>query len=178
MNDEELVERTLAEIDRAHDARRDGHVRAALSEVAGRGARRWSLRPRVAVLAALAIAATAALVTWGVMRATAPEEPLAFGQSVAEPGGGWIARDARGRVSEIQSAPPRADGRPDGERLLFRAGRLARVERWRDGVQHGVAVDFDARGFVSAIRHWDDGREAGPWIELDADGRVRASGVR
>ena len=84
-----------------------------------------------------------------------------------------VRYDELGRVAEIGA---RAGDAYDGERLVFRAGRLIRSEHWRDGKLDGVVVDYDGSGRVVRIATWVAGVASGPWLELTPDGRVKASG--
>jgi len=128
-----------------------------------------ALRPRrfggSAVAAfALAGAAAAALVTWVLTRPPADGMPEAFGGGLtaAPPPDPSVKRDARGRITEIA-----VDGAADGERLVFRAGRLSRVEHWRQGRLDGVVVDLDGSGRVVRVETWSRGERVGPNLELD-----------
>lgn len=159
--DDTFIATTLARLDAAHEERQLEHVRAAL---------RAPRRPRwsTVALVALAAAAMAALVTWGLVRSDEPEAPFTFGEPARTVGDGPdVTRDAAGRLVAVN-----AQG--DGERLVFRAGRLARIEHWKGGALDGVVVDLDARGFVVSIRRYQAGVEVAPAVELDPDGRVRA----
>ncbi len=166
---------------------------AARDEDAREGIRRAILRERVArgrraivwATAASAIIA-AGLAGWFLGRGNAPAnmgDGYAFdGGASGEvpavpgvPGGAEIERDPRGRIAEIRRV---VDGGYDGERLIFRSGRLIRTEQWQKGKLDGVAVDYDAEGRVVETRTWVDGVERGPWVRFDAQGKVEASGVR
>ncbi len=162
LENERFVAAAMARLDEAFEDQELRYVRAAL--------RPKTVRVRTLVWSLVAAAAVAAVATWGALSLTESERPMAFGDAVGMITTGEITRDGRGRIAQI-------DG-PDGERLIFRGGRLVRVERHREGVLDGVSVDFDARGFVAAIRSWRAGVEAGPWVELDETCRVRASGER
>jgi hypothetical protein len=162
LENERFVAAAMARLDEAFEAQELRYVRAAL--------RPKTVRVRTLVWSVVAAAAVAALATWGALSVGASERPMAFGDAVEMVATGEITRDGRGRIARV-------DG-PDGERLIFRGGRLVRVERHREGVLDGVSVDFDARGFVAAIRSWRMGVERGPWVELDESGRVHASGER
>ncbi|MCC6621697.1 MAG: hypothetical protein IT385_10610 [Deltaproteobacteria bacterium] len=111
----------------------------------------------------LAAAAATALVTWSLAGSADPA-PAAFdgGLTAAPPADPSVKRDARGRISEIA-----VDGAVDGERLLFRAGRLLRVEHWREGRLDGVVIDLDGSGRVVRVETWSRGERVGPNLELD-----------
>jgi len=101
------------------------------------------------VATALAAAAVAAVVTWLALGGAAPR-PTAF-----DGGGGTIAGagpsvrlDAHGRLAESEI---------DGERLIFRSGHLVRIERRVDGALHGDVVDLDGAGRVVRIERWRNG---------------------
>jgi hypothetical protein len=89
--------------------------------------------------------------------------------------GAEVVRDARGRIAEIRK---KNAGELDGERLLFRSGRLIRTEQWRAGRLDGVTVDYDAHGRVVATESWVGGEARGPWTRFDAEGKVEATGNR
>ena len=118
---------------------------------------------------ALAAAVVASFATVIAMRSG--EAPAALdGGADARPDSTALVRyDALGRVAEIGA-------RDEGERLVFRAGRLIRSEHWRDGKLDGVVVDYDGSGRVVRIATWVAGVASGPWLELTPDGRVKASG--
>ena len=174
-DDEQFIATTLSRLDDAHAARRDRHVQVALA--------RRPLSRRTFVTSLLAAAAVAVVATWGVLSATRGEVPLAFGEVVTPVSASDVLRDGHGRIAAIGPDVVRTDGdagatRPsvvpsDGEHLLFRSGRLIRIEHWKDGALDGVSVDLDARGFIVAMRQWRAGREIAPALELDADGRPR-----
>lgn len=161
-SDEAFIVSTLARLDAAYEEKQLDHIRKALGPK--------TLRMRTVVMAVVAAAAVSMLATWAVMRVSAPEIPMAFGGAVVAPTPAGITHDHNGRIASI-------DG-PEGQRLLFRGGRLVRVERLQNGGLDGMVVDFDARGYVANIRTWVGGVERGPWLELDESGRVRASGER
>jgi len=162
LENERFVAAAMARLDEAFEEQEQRYVRAAL--------RPRTVRVRTLVWSVVAAAAVAALATWGTLSLAASERPMAFGDAVEMVAVGEVTRDGRGRIAQV-------DG-PEGERLIFRGGRLVRVERHREGALDGVSVDFDARGFVATIRTWRAGVERGPWVELDESGRVRASGER
>lgn len=161
-SDEAFVASTLERLDAAYEERQLDHIRKALGPK--------TLRLRTVVMAMVAVAAVSILATWAVTHTSTPERPMAFGGAVGAPTPAGITRDPQGRIASIEG--------PEGQRLLFRGGRLVRVERLQNGGLHGMAVDFDARGYVANIRTWVGGVERGPWLELDESGRVQASGER
>lgn len=134
------------------------------------------------VLAAAAGALLAVGVTLALRSGSAGdgvEAPRAFdggaGVGPVEPGGGGageVRRDGQGRIAELVTR-----GSGGEERLIFRSGRLVRVEQLRGGKVHGMAVDFDGAGRVVAVKTWVDGVERGPWLELGPSGLVERSGV-
>lgn len=142
---------------------------------------RRARRPRLTTaLVALAAALLAAVVTYAVTRPAAPpstEEALALdgGSSGGTAGTAVLARDAEGRPTELVR---RIGDRLDGERILFRAGRVIRIEHYRDGVLDGPTLDFDGLGRLVALRTYAAGVERGPYLEVGPDGQVRASGER
>lgn len=155
-DDQRFIDETLALLETAHATRRD----TALSDAFPAPRRR-----RLPILLiALAAAILAAVVTWAATRPSShepgpmSEQPFAFDGNAtphaphaAEPD---VTRDAHGRLSVIGHE---VDGRPDGERLLFRSGNLIRIEHWRAGKLHGVVIDLDADGRVIATELWNDG---------------------
>jgi len=143
----------------------------------GLGPRRFGW-PMVLGLALVA-ATLAALVTWNKMSSPddASSTPAAFDGGLRKDGEAWteglvgapasdpsIKRDARGRISEIA-----VDGAADGERLIFRAGRLLRIEHWRGGHLDGIVVDLDGSGRVVRVETWLAGERVGPSVELDPE---------
>lgn len=102
---------------------------------------------------ALAAAAVAVVVTWLALRPSA-EGPAAFdGGSGPMPRADQAVRlDARGRLAESEI---------DGERLIFRGGRLIRIEHRKDGVLDGEVVDLDGAGRVVRIETWSQGKLTG-----------------
>lgn len=183
--DDPFVEAMVRDLERRHEAFRDRRLEAAAATVRDRGARArpggrapW---PGYALAAALA-----GFATWGVLKVTgafAPvEDAMAFAGATTEavplrdsPVIESIRRDERGRLGEIER---RVDEVLDGERILFRGGAIARIERWKGGRLDGVVLDFDARGRVARMRTYRAGVEQGPWADYDERGLVRASGVR
>ena len=174
--DDDAVARTDATLERVGAKLR----RAGGSDLGhpGAPATRSPLREPVTWLFGLGLAALAAALAVFVVRPSAPVDdpaPAAFvrpGAATPADADALLSYDAHGRVREI--AP--SDGQ--GERVVFRAGRVIRIEHLRGGQLDGVAVDFDADGGVVAVRTWSQGREAGPWLELDGHGRVTAKGER
>lgn len=129
-------------------------------------------RPRMPLVwAALAGALVAAAITWLLVRDTAPTEVAAFdGGAASEVGDEVIVRrDKHGRLAEIARPLDPSGAHHDGERLLFRAGRLIRSEHWRSGVLDGVAVDFDGTGRVVRMQRFVGG-VAQPAMTLDVNG--------
>jgi len=173
-------DRMLARLASAAEARHDAGLEAAADALRGSRIRaevRSPLRAPVTWLFALGMAAAAALVTFAVLSPDAGSPPDEPPYTFVRPGGPGpapnvdIALDARGRLAAV--SPP--DG--TGERLVFRAGRVIRIEHLRGGQLDGVTVDFDADGGVVAIRTWVAGQQRGPWIELDGHGGVKAQGT-
>lgn len=128
------------------------------------------------VLAAAAGALVATGVAVALSAGSGGERPSAFDGGVGlAPGGeraSEVRRDGEGRLVEVLTR-----GTAGEERLLFRSGRLVRVEQLRGGKAHGMAVDFDGSGRVVAVRTWVDGVERGPWFEVAPSGVVERSGV-
>jgi len=132
-------------------------------------------------LTALAAGLLAAVGTYLLTRpAEAPRDDAFALDGARGPGAAttmlpWIRTDTQGRPAEIAR---RVDGRLDGERVLFRAGQVMRIEHYRAGQLHGPALDFDGLGRLVALRTYEAGVERGPYLELSPDGAVRASGSR
>ena len=143
----------------AEEAERDrdeaiGQAFRALGAGRRRGTRAgWS---RIAAIAAVA-AAVAAFVTWVAMGGLAGDGgPIAAfdgGGGEARAGASEVRLDAAGRLEETVT---------DGERLVFRAGRLVRIEHVRGGVLDGVVVDLDGRGEVVRVETWRAGARVPP----------------
>jgi len=145
------------------------------------GAASHPARPRrfgwPSLVAAVVIGATVASAAWLISRTSPGPTPMAFdgGLAAASPADGpTVSRDEQGRVSAITTL---VDGRPDGERVLFRAGRVVRIEHWQSGRLHGVATDFDGAGRATRIETWHQGALQGPSLDLDAELRPRAPGA-
>jgi len=128
--------------------------------------------------AALAFGAiVAALAAWLISRASPAPLPMAFDGDLAPAlpaSGPTVSHDEQGRVSSIATL---VDGRPDGERVLFRAGRVVRIEHWQDGRLHGLVTDFDGAGRATRIETWHRGALQGPSLDLDVELRPRAQGT-
>jgi len=92
-------------------------------------------------------------------------------------GGGEGVDEAAVAHEDVADGVAPGGGVAGEERLLFRSGRLVRVEQLRGGKAHGMAVDFDGSGRVVAVRTWVDGVERGPWFEVAPSGVVERSGV-
>lgn len=176
-------QRLLARLSSAAEARYDAALEAAAdalredSTAKHEPARRRSpLREPVTWLFGLGLAAAAAIATFALISPSSGdgETPYTFVRPDERPTSPTAAvqLDPRGRPAAID--PP--DG--TGERVLFRAGRVIRIEHLRDGQLDGVAVDFDADGGVIAIRTWSAGEERGPWLELDGHGAITKQGTR
>lgn len=182
--DAAFVDRVMTTVDQHHLAAREATLERVLADLApkrahdpvlpfaGQTARsRWLTRQ---VFVAVALAASlAAVITWVATQPGAPESPFAFGGNPTAGAVADIERDAHGRIAAIGQT--RA-GKPEGERLVFRAGQLVRIEHWRNGVLDGVTIDLDARGRIVQSRTWVEGRPRGPWVDFGEDGGVRASG--
>ncbi len=164
-DDDTFVSELQAELGRQYDARRDLRI-----AVAAR--RRFDRSHGLVALAALVLGAIAASVVWWL--GARHEEAAAFGERV-QVGQAELVRTDDGGLVEIRRGP---EGAYDGERVIFRGALVGRIEHWRAGKQHGVALYFDARGRVVRMSTWEQGVERGPWIEYDEHGRERASGVQ
>lgn len=175
----ELEARALERLAEASDERHQRGLAQAAAALRRRRAPRSPLSsPLTWTLAALA-AAAAVLLTLALMPSAGDlEVPAAFAPTPPPPHAVPvdIRYDDRGRLSRI--APATETPPADGEHLIFRAGRLIRVEHYRKGVLDGPAYDFDADGGLVAIRTWALGVERGPFIELDGKGQLVNSGVR
>lgn len=162
----------IARVDKAiaerHAAEREARLADAVARE--RPVRTWSTKN--VVLALVLAAALAALVTWLTVRPPNAETPFALGEHAPIPDA-EIERDPQGRIAAIGQT---LAGKPDGERLVFRAGHLIRIEHWRDGALDGPAIDLDGRGRVVQIRTWVSGKLHGPWIDFDDEGRPGKSG--
>ena len=183
--DERFVEAMVRDLERRHEEVRERRLEAAAAtarDIGSGSAQKGRVRWPGYVLAA----ALAGFATWGVLKVTGamepPEDAMAFAGATTEavplrdsPVIESIRRDERGRLGEIER---KVDEVLEGERILFRGGAIARIERWKNGRLHGVVLDFDARGRVSRMRTYRDGVESGPWADYDELGLVRASGVR
>lgn len=174
-----VEERVLARLAEAGEARHDRGLVEAAAALRQRRATRSPLASwKTWAVAALA-AAAAVLVTLALTPdADDLEQPAAFVPTLPPPNAVPvdIRYDDRGRLSRI--APATQTPPADGEHLVFRSGRLIRVEHYRNGTLDGPAYDFDATGGLIAIRTWDRGVERGPFVELDGKGRVVSSGTR
>lgn len=185
LDDSAFAERIVARIEAEGRLAEEATLKEALrvgsaAREKARGRRGWS--GLAMVLAAAAGALVAVGVTLALRSGSAGdgvEAPRAFdggaGVGPVEPGGGGaseVRRDGQGRIAEIVTR-----GSGGEERLVFRSGRLVRVEQLRGGKVHGMAVDFDGAGRVVAVRTWVDGVERGPWFELGPSGLVERSGV-
>ncbi len=173
--DHAFIDRVTASIDQRHQVAREAALDGVLAEVApirrAPPRSRWLTRQ---VLVAAALAATlAAVLTWFTARPGPPDVPFAFGGDPAAVPTPDIERDARGRIATIGHL---RDGQPEGERLIFRAGKLIRIEHWRNGALDGVSIDFDAQGRLVRSRTFVEGAPRGPWVEFAEDGRVHDSG--
>lgn len=175
--------RLLARLEEDAEARAEATLDATFEAAAARlpAPPRASSRPATspwrdprAWLMALGAAAAAAIITFIATGAPAvPDEaPYAFAPTdgVLEGGGVVIERDGRGRLLAI-----RPEG-GDGEHLLFRAGRVIRIEHRRDGRLHGVAVDLDGSGAVISVTRWEQGRE-GARYDLERRGASPGEGA-
>lgn len=183
-DDDPFIAQTLAllraESARTQDERLDATLRAAPRPPAARRIR--ARRPLLGyTLTALAAAIIAAVITYGLTRLAAPvgatsDDAFALDgdapTSVSLPA---ITLDPQGRPSEIAR---RVAGRLEGERVLFRAGQIMRIEHYREGQLDGPTLDFDGLGRLVALTTWSAGRERGSYLELAPDGTVRASGQR
>jgi hypothetical protein len=172
LDDRAFAERIVARIQQEGGAADEAMLKEALLVGRAPVRARRSSKPMWGMLLA---AAAGALIAWGVTFAlTRDEVPVAFDGGVGrvEAGASEVVRDERGRLLEVTTRGAGGD-----ERLVFRSGRLVRVEQRRDGKAHGVAVDFDGSGRVVAVKTWADGVERGPWFEVGPSGIVERSGV-
>lgn len=186
-DDERFVEAMVRDLEQRHEALRERRLDGAAADLRqAETARTGAAKARARWVAYAVVAVVAGLATWAVLKVTgvmAPvDDAMAFAGATSEtvplrdsPVIESIRRDERGRLGEIER---RVGEVLDGERIVFRGGAIARIERWKDGRLHGVVLDFDARGRVSRMRTYKDGVEAGPWADYDERGLVRASGVR
>jgi len=188
-DDERFVEAMVRDLEVRHEALRERRIDSAAGAVAAlREAEpvRVAVKQRARWAGYAVVAVVAGLATWGGLKVSGAMEPvddaMAFAGETSEteplrdsPAIESIRRDARGRLGEIER---RVGEVLEGERIVFRGGAIARIERWKDGQLHGVVLDFDARGRVSRVRTFRDGVESGPWADYDERGLVRASGVR
>ena len=170
-----------AESAAAQETRLEDTLRAAPRPAAARKAlRRPALRYALTALAAGILGAAIAYA------ATRPGEPAPRDDAFALDGGAdhgddgaraptVITTDASGRPTEITR---KVGDRLEGERVLFRAGQVIRIEHYRDGQLDGPQLDFDGLGRLVAMRTFAAGVERGPFLELAPDGSVRASGIR
>jgi|GEM_PF-2245506 len=200
--DADFGARVAATLDGAHLARRDAALERVFArdssvqptEVAApiplksRPARARWLRPALLTLAAAAVASIVTGVVVSSIMTPSDEAPFAFGgdriptpsseirragEAVARREQPEIARDPQGRLASIGLT---VAGKPDGERLLFRAGKLIRIEHWRDGQLDGTSIDFDGRGQLVRTRTFVAGQPRGPWASFKDDGTVQDSG--
>jgi len=162
--DDEAIAKATALIRAAAAAEREEWLTEALRPAS----RPRALRHAKLALVALLAAAAATFVTWQAVRRTS--EPAFALDGDQSPGLGTTAptvrRDVHGRIEEIVR---NSSSSPDGERLMFRSGRLIRVEHWVDGRLDGTVIDLDSRGQVVSIRVWRQGVASEPWILLDPD---------
>lgn len=174
-----LEARVLERLAEASAERHERGIALAATSLRKRRAARSPLSsPLTWALAALAAAAAVMLTLALTPDPHELEVPAAFAPTLPPPHAVPvdIRYDDRGRLSRI--APATETPPADGEHLIFRAGRLIRVEHYRKGVLDGPAYDFDADGGLVAIRTWALGVERGPFVELDGKGLVLGSGVR
>lgn len=176
---------TLAAIRAESAAAQEAHIEDTLRAAPRPGAapprtRRQALRY---ALTALAAGILAAALTYA---ATRPGEPAPRDDAFALDGGAGhggdrigaptvITTDAQGRPTEIAR---KSGDRLDGERVLFRAGNIIRIEHYRDGQLDGPQLDFDGLGRLVALHTYAAGVLRGPFLELAPDGSVRSSGIR
>lgn len=174
-----------AESAAVQDARLDDALRAAPRPTAARRSlRRTSVQPALRyALTALAAGILGAAIAFAATRPGEPEKNDAFALDGGEGRGGTddrnkapvIRTDAQGRPTEIAR---RLGDRLEGERVLFRAGLVIRIEHYRNGQLDGPQLDFDGLGRLVAMRTYAAGVERGPFVELAPDGSVRQSGTR
>lgn len=122
-------------------------------------------------------AIVAATVAWLIVRPAPAPAPMAFDGALGPrtpKKGPTVSRDAQGRVSTIATL---IDGQPDGERVLFRAGQVVRIEHWQNGRLHGVTIDFDGAGRPAHLETWHEGELRGPTLDLDPQLRPRTLGA-
>lgn len=104
---------------------------------------------------ALAAGVLAAVATWLLARDPRVEHrqhpSVAFDGGAGPSGGG-------GQVVTWDGAGRLATSELDGERLVFRSGRLVRVEHGPVGALDGTAIDLDGAGRVVRIETWVGGK--------------------
>ncbi|MFO0749800.1 MAG: hypothetical protein U1F43_29630 [Myxococcota bacterium] len=103
------------------------------------------------LVTALAASVLAALATWLIVR------PSGHEMAGFDGGGAVDARDHGGQALRFDARGRLAASELDGERLVFRSGRLVRIEHGPLGALDGTAVDFDGAGRVVRIESWTHG---------------------
>lgn len=183
VDDESFITQTLAAIRAESSAAQDARFEDALRALprppgAPRRARRPLLGYALTAIAAGFIGAAIAFAASRTSDASPRDDAFALdgGTGAARTASPIsITSDSQGRPTEIAR---RVGGRLEGERVLFRAGQVIRIEHYRDGLLDGPQLDFDGLGRLVAMRTYTNGVERGPFVELAPDGIVKASGIR
>lgn len=189
---DDFTSRTLRALAEAADERRTQMLAEDLGQLPAPPLSRWARLRRLfnpTTLGAALVGATLALLVSTLASPSSPtpsnDRPVALDGGLRDlslpPQSTWEALDdGTGRLAELRprktsSTGPTESDTTDGQRLLFRAECLARIETYRAGKLHGPTLEFDLRGQLVSIRRFVDGLEAGPPVRLDSDGGFRDS---
>lgn len=186
---DDFTSRTLRALAEAADERRAQMLAEDLAQLPTPPLSRWARLRRLfnpTTFAAALVGAALALLVSTLASPSAPNPPS--DRPMALDGGRgdlrllqqstWeVVVDGTGRLAELRprAASPSGALDVDGQRLLFRAERLAKIETYRAGKLHGPTLEFDLRGQLVSVRRFVEGQEVGPPIRLDSEGGFRDS---
>ena len=139
----------------------------------------FSKKTTIAVIGGVLLLTVAAICLYGFRYRLYQYLPAADGKYFAIRGG--LLTDERGAVF---SGRVREEGRgfvnvgsyinglPEGLHILYRAGRVAEVSRWRQGVRDGYSLVYDVNGVLQMEEHYKNGRKNGLSKQYDDRGKI------